>query len=73
MLMWKSLDVRSFAAEPISKFHALYIPALVVYGSQDSQDIKQIAQLFYDQLANVKTKEILNTDQWHYFKEQIAA
>jgi len=62
MLTWKSLDVRSFAAEPISKLHALNIPALVVYGSQDSHDIKQIAQLFHNYLPNVQTKEIPNAD-----------
>ena len=65
VLTWESFDIRDVHwhfPESISKLKEINVPTLVIYGDQDSEDIKQIARLLSQNSQNVKTAQIKNTD-----------
>lgn len=69
ILTWKNFDLQWFFPEPISKLKELKTQVFVVYGDQDSQDIKQIARILTDNLPNVKITQIQNADHLLNFEQ----
>lgn len=65
VLTWKTFDiqdVRWFFSDHLPRLKELNMPTLVVTGDKDSQDIKQIAHAFSDNLRNIKIAQVKNTD-----------
>ena len=69
ILTWKSLDVCCFFSDPVYKLKELKIPTFVVYGNNDSQDIKQIAQILSKNLPHVKIAQMQNADHFLNFEK----
>ena len=69
ILTWKTLDIRWFFPEPLSKLKELKIPTFVIYGDEDSKDITQIVHALIENLPNVKTTEIQNADHLLNFEK----
>lgn len=65
VLTWKTFnseDVLWYFPDPLTQLKNLDMPVLVVYGDKDSDDIKQIADIFNKNIKNVKTYVIKNAD-----------
>jgi pimeloyl-ACP methyl ester carboxylesterase len=69
ILTWKSFDIRLFFPESVTKLKELKAPTFVVYGDEDSQDIKQIAEVILESLQNVKIAQIKNADHLLNFEK----
>lgn len=72
VLKWETFDIRDvhwYFPDSISKLKELKVPTLVIYGDKDSEDIKQIAQLFNKSIRNVKITQIKNTDHLLNFEK----
>lgn len=72
VLTWKTFDIRDvhwFFPEAKIKLKNLKIPTLVIYGDQDSEDIKNIAHIFIDNIADVKNAIVKDTDHLLNFEK----
>lgn len=72
VLTWKTFDpniVHWFFPEAISKLKEIKIPTLIIYGDQDSEDIKKIADLLKHNIQASKTSIIKNADHLLNFEK----